>query len=185
MWSSLSTGVGKMAWTISLNPNWFIDMYMYLPYLPTLTLLTQCRKFLLGSHICCIYTKTFKIRPYIEDRILRTWWQKPYCKNSIEALINKSKITEHICIGHDNSVDMERRVCKSIRWWCGIHSETNEEFMSNLYRSKNDDLSTAILKQKNRPNRLIVDESINEDNSVVSLSQVTSFGIFITKQVLS
>uniref|UniRef100_A0A8C8MJR5 Transitional endoplasmic reticulum ATPase n=1 Tax=Oncorhynchus tshawytscha TaxID=74940 RepID=A0A8C8MJR5_ONCTS len=38
-------------------------------------------------------------------------------------------------------------------------------------RSKNDDLSTAILKQKTRPNRLIVDESINEDNSVVSLSQ--------------
>ncbi|KAI3372891.1 hypothetical protein L3Q82_023345 [Scortum barcoo] len=37
--------------------------------------------------------------------------------------------------------------------------------------SKNDDLATAILKQKNRPNRLIVDESINEDNSVVSLSQ--------------
>uniref|UniRef100_F6PXF6 Transitional endoplasmic reticulum ATPase n=1 Tax=Xenopus tropicalis TaxID=8364 RepID=F6PXF6_XENTR len=34
-----------------------------------------------------------------------------------------------------------------------------------------DDLSTAILKQKSRPNRLIVDESINEDNSVVSLSQ--------------
>lgn len=40
------------------------------------------------------------------------------------------------------------------------------------HRSKNDDLATAILKQKNRPNRLIVDESINEDNSVVSLSQV-------------
>ncbi|KAG8131351.1 putative Transitional endoplasmic reticulum ATPase protein, partial [Naja naja] len=37
--------------------------------------------------------------------------------------------------------------------------------------SKADDLSTAILKQKNRPNRLIVDEAINEDNSVVSLSQ--------------
>ncbi|GAB0207853.1 hypothetical protein GRJ2_003251000 [Grus japonensis] len=37
--------------------------------------------------------------------------------------------------------------------------------------SKVDDLSTAILKQKNRPNRLIVDEAINEDNSVVSLSQ--------------
>ncbi|XP_033929652.1 transitional endoplasmic reticulum ATPase-like isoform X2 [Melopsittacus undulatus] len=36
---------------------------------------------------------------------------------------------------------------------------------------KVDDLSTAILKQKNRPNRLIVDEAINEDNSVVSLSQ--------------
>ncbi|XP_009465530.1 PREDICTED: LOW QUALITY PROTEIN: transitional endoplasmic reticulum ATPase {ECO:0000250/UniProtKB:P23787}-like, partial [Nipponia nippon] len=37
--------------------------------------------------------------------------------------------------------------------------------------SKADDLSTAILKQKNRPNRLVVDEAINEDNSVVSLSQ--------------
>lgn len=41
-----------------------------------------------------------------------------------------------------------------------------------LSSSKADDLSTAILKQKNRPNRLIVDEAINEDNSVVSLSQV-------------
>ncbi|KAK3538817.1 hypothetical protein QTP86_015944 [Hemibagrus guttatus] len=43
--------------------------------------------------------------------------------------------------------------------------------MASGGESKNDDLSTAILKQKNRPNRLIVDESINEDNSVVSLSQ--------------
>lgn len=42
--------------------------------------------------------------------------------------------------------------------------------------SKADDLSTAILKQKNRPNRLIVDEAINEDNSVVSLSQVRHQG---------
>uniref|UniRef100_A0AAQ6AMW6 Transitional endoplasmic reticulum ATPase n=1 Tax=Amphiprion ocellaris TaxID=80972 RepID=A0AAQ6AMW6_AMPOC len=43
--------------------------------------------------------------------------------------------------------------------------------MASGGESKNDDLATAILKQKNRPNRLIVDESINEDNSVVSLSQ--------------
>ena len=42
----------------------------------------------------------------------------------------------------------------------------------SLCSTKNDDLATAILKQKSRPNRLIVDESINEDNSVVSLSQV-------------
>jgi len=34
-----------------------------------------------------------------------------------------------------------------------------------------DDLSTAILKNKVRPNRLIVDEAINEDNSVVTMSQ--------------
>uniref|UniRef100_G3P597 Transitional endoplasmic reticulum ATPase n=1 Tax=Gasterosteus aculeatus aculeatus TaxID=481459 RepID=G3P597_GASAC len=43
--------------------------------------------------------------------------------------------------------------------------------MASGGESKNDDLATAILKQKTRPNRLIVDESINEDNSVVSLSQ--------------
>ncbi|CAL8248261.1 unnamed protein product [Merluccius merluccius] len=43
--------------------------------------------------------------------------------------------------------------------------------MASGSESKSDDLSTAILKQKHRPNRLMVDESINEDNSVVSLSQ--------------
>ncbi|KAL1281661.1 hypothetical protein QQF64_000464 [Cirrhinus molitorella] len=37
---------------------------------------------------------------------------------------------------------------------------------------KSEDLSTAILKQKTRPNRLIVDEANNEDNSIVCLSQV-------------
>lgn len=35
-----------------------------------------------------------------------------------------------------------------------------------------EDLATAILKRKDRPNRLIVDEAANDDNSVVSLSQV-------------
>ncbi|KAM9315175.1 transitional endoplasmic reticulum ATPase [Pholidichthys leucotaenia] len=36
---------------------------------------------------------------------------------------------------------------------------------------KGEDFSTAILKQKHRPNRLIADEAINEDSSIVSLSQ--------------
>ncbi|KAL4648732.1 transitional endoplasmic reticulum ATPase-like, partial [Arapaima gigas] len=36
---------------------------------------------------------------------------------------------------------------------------------------KGEDYSTAILKQKHRPNRLIVDEALNEDNSIVCLSQ--------------
>ena len=36
-----------------------------------------------------------------------------------------------------------------------------------------DDLATAILRNKARPNRLCVEEAVNEDNSVVSLSQVT------------
>uniref|UniRef100_A0A3P8R100 Transitional endoplasmic reticulum ATPase n=1 Tax=Astatotilapia calliptera TaxID=8154 RepID=A0A3P8R100_ASTCA len=37
--------------------------------------------------------------------------------------------------------------------------------------SKGEDYSTAILKQKHRPNRLIVDEAVSEDSSIVSLSQ--------------
>ena len=37
-----------------------------------------------------------------------------------------------------------------------------------LYR---DDLATAILRQKSKPNRLIVDEAVNDDNSVVAMSQ--------------
>merc|ERR1712227_536375 len=37
--------------------------------------------------------------------------------------------------------------------------------------SGENDLSTAILKEKNKPNRLIVDDTIGEDNSVVHLSQ--------------
>ncbi|XP_013785535.1 transitional endoplasmic reticulum ATPase TER94-like [Limulus polyphemus] len=34
-----------------------------------------------------------------------------------------------------------------------------------------DDLSTAILKTKQKPNRLLVEEAVNDDNSVVALSQ--------------
>ena len=34
-----------------------------------------------------------------------------------------------------------------------------------------DDLATAILKKKERPNRLIVEEAVNDDNSVIALSQ--------------
>ena len=37
--------------------------------------------------------------------------------------------------------------------------------------AKGDDLATAILKQKMKPNRLIVEEAIQDDNSVVTLSQ--------------
>jgi transitional endoplasmic reticulum ATPase len=37
--------------------------------------------------------------------------------------------------------------------------------------ARNDALATAILNKKARPNRLIVEESANDDNSVVALSQ--------------
>ena len=39
------------------------------------------------------------------------------------------------------------------------------------YIFSENDLSTAILKEKNKPNRLVVDDTIGEDNSVVHLSQ--------------
>ncbi len=38
--------------------------------------------------------------------------------------------------------------------------------------SRQDDLATAILRKKDRPNRLIVEEAVNDDNSVIALSQV-------------
>ena len=34
-----------------------------------------------------------------------------------------------------------------------------------------DDLATAILRTKSKPNRLLVEEAVNDDNSVVALSQ--------------
>uniref|UniRef100_A0AAR2KM96 vesicle-fusing ATPase n=1 Tax=Pygocentrus nattereri TaxID=42514 RepID=A0AAR2KM96_PYGNA len=43
--------------------------------------------------------------------------------------------------------------------------------LCSVYSQKAEDFSTAILKQKSRPNRLIVDEANNEDNSIVCLSQ--------------
>ncbi|CAB3404411.1 unnamed protein product [Caenorhabditis bovis] len=45
---------------------------------------------------------------------------------------------------------------------------------------KNDELATAILKDKARPNRLIIDQSENDDNSTVLLSQakMDELGLF-------
>jgi len=40
------------------------------------------------------------------------------------------------------------------------------------YSKKEADLATAILRTKSKPNRLLVEEAINDDNSVVSMSQV-------------
>merc|ERR1711937_363286 len=45
------------------------------------------------------------------------------------------------------------------------------DFCLNSLEIMSADLSTAILKEKQKPNRLIVDDSVGDDNSVVSLSQ--------------
>lgn len=40
---------------------------------------------------------------------------------------------------------------------------------ANFRKNNKKDFSTAILERKKSPNRLIVDEAINDDNSVVSM----------------
>lgn len=47
----------------------------------------------------------------------------------------------------------------------------NNGFTCEFFYSP-DDLATAILRKKDRPNRLLVEEAVNDDNSVVALSQV-------------
>ena len=52
--------------------------------------------------------------------------------------------------------------------------------------SKNNDVATAILRTKNAPNKLMVDEAIQDDNSVVYLSEATleKLGLFRGDTVL-
>ncbi|MBN3314857.1 TERA ATPase, partial [Atractosteus spatula] len=90
--------------------------------------------------------------------------------------------------GHLNA-DLCQSMCGKKQWWLGTgkvwwqlqpQSEMSESLcgfkvrvlsLSMRVSSKGEDYSTAILKQKHRPNRLIVDEALNEDNSIVCLSQ--------------
>ncbi|XP_017033313.1 transitional endoplasmic reticulum ATPase TER94 isoform X1 [Drosophila kikkawai] len=68
----------------------------------------------------------------------------------------------------DDPMDQGRDTRDFIR---GYHSEQEEKIKPQSSVEKRDDLATAILKRKDRPNRLIVEEAQNDDNSVVSLSQ--------------
>lgn len=49
---------------------------------------------------------------------------------------------------------------------CPMASQENDS-------SNNKDLSTAILRQKSAPNKLLVDEAPQDDNSLVFLSETT------------
>lgn len=49
----------------------------------------------------------------------------------------------------------------------------HEPSSSSDQKSTKRDFSTAILERKKSPNRLVVDEAINDDNSVVSLHPAT------------
>lgn len=59
---------------------------------------------------------------------------------------------------------------------------TGPNFLLTLFHR--DELATAILKNKSRPNRLLVEEAINDDNSVVSMSQVRIVFVLISCDVL-
>ena len=57
--------------------------------------------------------------------------------------------------------------CRTFLYWLVEVSTT----VSALPLVTRDDLATAILRTKSRPNRLLVEEAVNDDNSVVALSQ--------------
>lgn len=46
-------------------------------------------------------------------------------------------------------------------------------FFMNFRKSWKKDFSTAILERKKSPNRLVVDEAVNDDNSVVAMHPQT------------
>jgi transitional endoplasmic reticulum ATPase len=47
------------------------------------------------------------------------------------------------------------------------------KFIWEYFRKGKKDFSTVILERKKAPNRLVVDEAINDDNSVVSMHPET------------
>lgn len=55
---------------------------------------------------------------------------------------------------------------------CNVDSE-NASIPSNGDPDPDHDPATAILRKKNAPNKLIVDDATNDDNSVLSLSTAT------------
>lgn len=59
-----------------------------------------------------------------------------------------------------------------------LYSFTICFYLTNFYvyssrKGTKRDYSTAILERKKSPNRLVVDEAVNDDNSVVSMNSVT------------
>merc|ERR1711953_1419027 len=68
-----------------------------------------------------------------------------------------------------------------------VGNQANLEEASKMSgEKKGEELATAILKKKDRPNRLIVEETANDDNSCVSLSQakMDELGLFRGDTVL-
>ena len=84
-----------------------------------------------------------------------------------------------------------------LRWLCCIHHQwpipTSESWLPIinclnrwLFRTEEKDVATAILRRKSAPNKLIVDEALQDDNSVVHMSENTleKLGLFRSDTIL-
>lgn len=89
-----------------------------------------------------------------------------YRNEQEEAQLKKKKESVDV---HKSQTSTEKRLFLG-----GIYIDLYFIFVFLFPHSE--DLATAILKRKDRPNRLIVEEAQNDDNSVVSLSQVSRHG---------
>ena len=84
----------------------------------------------------------------------------------------RTSLTHTLCHGGDKSA--WSKVINALSLFSSVFP-SNIAFL-RMFASRDelrDDVATAILRQKARPNRLLVDDSINDDNSVVTLSQVS------------
>ncbi|XP_038843115.1 transitional endoplasmic reticulum ATPase-like [Salvelinus namaycush] len=99
-------------------------------------------------------------------------------QGSVQECRQQEDSEQHLCNLTDRKTEQHLRNLtdrKTEQHLCNLtERKTVSSTCSNCIcvgSAKVEDFSTAILKQKHRPNRLVVDEAHNEDNSIVSLSQ--------------
>lgn len=63
--------------------------------------------------------------------------------------------------------------CACLFLWLVLFILINELLLLSNRKSDKKDFSTAILERKKSPNRLVVDEAVNDDNSVISMHPTT------------
>lgn len=62
---------------------------------------------------------------------------------------------------------------------------TGSLYFNIISTSEDKDLSTAILRQKSKPNRLMVENAVTDDNSVAVLSAVSFLHFHINNHILT
>merc|ERR1712168_1435579 len=94
-----------------------------------------------------------------------------YCLIKSRVLTNKSAVAS---LRTKKNFDL--KTINFYRFQLAKPIRKRQQKQSNVKMAKpeqqgNDDLATAILRDKAKPNRLVVEDAVNEDNSVVALSQ--------------